>query len=51
MGAAFAKDTPQLLESYNKFIGKAQKDGTYLKLISKYYPTPAHFFPTFQGMK
>lgn len=47
MAAAFSKESPQLLEEYNKFIEKSRKDGTYLKLINKYYPTARKFFPEF----
>lgn len=52
MAAGFAKDSPQLLAAYNEFIKKAQHDGTYLKLIKKYYPTAVSYFPEFfKGMK
>lgn len=52
MGAAFSKDSPQLLEAYNKFLEKARRDGTYIKLINKYYPTARTFFPEFfKGLK
>jgi ABC-type amino acid transport substrate-binding protein len=52
MAAGFSKDSPQLLEAYNAFIKKAQHDGTYLKLIKKYYPTARTYFPEFfKGMK
>lgn len=52
MAAGFSKDSPKLLEAYNTFIRKAQSDGTYLKLIGKYYPTAKTYFPEFfKGMK
>ncbi|MBV5349708.1 transporter substrate-binding domain-containing protein, partial [bacterium] len=52
MAPAFAKDAPQLLDAYNQFIAKSRKDGTYMKLITKYYPTARSFFPDFfKGMK
>ncbi|MEI6213535.1 MAG: transporter substrate-binding domain-containing protein [Desulfuromonadales bacterium] len=52
MAAGFAKESPKLLEAYNEFIKKAQSDGTYLKLIKKYYPTAKNYFPEFfKGMK
>ena len=52
MAAGFSKDSPKLLEAYNAFIKKAQNDGTYLKLIKKYYPTAKLYFPEFfKGMK
>lgn len=52
MAAGFSKDSPKLLAAYNEFIKKAQSDGTYLKLIKKYYPTAKTYFPEFfKGMK
>ncbi len=52
MAAGFAKESPQLLAAYNAFIKKAQSDGSYLKLIKKYYPTAKTYFPEFfKGMK
>lgn len=52
MAAGFSKDSPKLLAAYNEFIKKAQSDGTYLKLIKKYYPTAKTYFPDFfKGMK
>jgi len=47
MAAGFAKDSPELLAAYNTFIKKVQSDGTYLKLIKKYYPTAKSYFPEF----
>ncbi len=52
MGAGFPKDSPQLLEAYNAFVVQVQHDGTYLRLVKKYYPTASRFFPDFfKGMK
>ena len=47
MAPAFAKDAPQLLAAYNQFLVKVRKDGSYMKLINKYYPTARSFFPDF----
>jgi ABC-type amino acid transport substrate-binding protein len=47
MGAAFPKDAPKLLEAYNKFLKKAQKDGTYMKIVNTYYPSAIRYFPAF----
>ena len=47
MAAAFSKDSPQLLDAYNRFIEKSRQDGTYMKLINKYYPTARMYFPEF----
>lgn len=52
MAPAFAKDAPQLRDAYNQFLAKVRKDGTYMKLVNKYYPTARSFFPDFfKGMK
>ncbi len=52
MGAGFSKDAPKLLEAYNGFIARAQQDGSYLKLVKKYYPAAAAYFPGFfKGMR
>lgn len=47
MAVAFPKDSPKLLEAYNAFIAKTMKDGTYFKLVKKYYPTVPRYFPEF----
>ncbi len=38
MGCAFAKSSPKLRNAYNLFFEKRKKDGTYFKLVKKYYP-------------
>jgi ABC-type amino acid transport substrate-binding protein len=47
MCAGFSKDAPQLLAAYNEFLKKAKKDGVYMALIRKYYPSAKAFFPDF----
>ena len=47
MAAGFPLDAPRLREAYDAFIARAQQDGTYLKLVRKYYPTVAGNFPAF----
>ena len=52
MAVAFPKNSPKLLEAYNTFIDKAKKDGTYFRLVKKYYPTVPRYFPEFfKGLK
>jgi len=51
MAVAFRQDEPQLLAAYNKFLKKVKKDGTYLKLIRKYYPSATFYFPSFFAQK
>lgn len=38
MGAVFPQDASQLREAFNQFLRKIKADGTYLKIIQKYYP-------------
>ncbi|NTU60259.1 MAG: transporter substrate-binding domain-containing protein, partial [Deltaproteobacteria bacterium] len=47
MAVAFPKGSPKLLDAYNAFIDKMKKDGTYLKMVKKYYPTVPRYFPEF----
>jgi ABC-type amino acid transport substrate-binding protein len=47
MGVAFPKESPQLREAFNEFLKKIRKDGTYDKIVKKYYPTAAFYFPEF----
>ena len=51
MAAAFSKDSPALLGEFNKFMKKIKKDGTYLRLVKKYYPFATSYFPEFFKMK
>jgi ABC-type amino acid transport substrate-binding protein len=47
MGVAFAKTSPQLRETFNRFFDRIKNDGTYLGLVRKYYPSALHHFPEF----
>ena len=38
MGAVFAKDTPELRLAFNAFVERCRKDGTYWRLMHKYFP-------------
>lgn len=39
MGVGFAKDAPELLREFNMFFQTIWADGTYKKLVEKYYPS------------
>jgi ABC-type amino acid transport substrate-binding protein len=39
MGAAVAKNSPELRDAFNSFFQTIWKDGTYKRLVEKYYPT------------
>jgi ABC-type amino acid transport substrate-binding protein len=47
MGAAFPKESPHLREAFNEFIRKIRKDGTYDRIVKKYYPTANFYFPEY----
>ena len=47
MAAAFAKDSPQLREAFNRFLEKCRQDGTYLRLVKKYCPVVFSYYPDF----
>jgi ABC-type amino acid transport substrate-binding protein len=47
MAAGFAKDAPQLLAEFNKFLTQCKKDGTYQQLVKKYYPSAITFYAAF----
>ncbi len=47
MAVAFPKDSNQLRETFNKFLRQCRKDGSYDRIVKKYYPTAFAFFPEF----
>lgn len=47
MGAAFRKDSPELRAAFNQFLAQIRKDGSYNKLVTKYYPLAPRYFPDF----
>ena len=47
MAVAFRKDSPALRTSFNKFLDKIKKDGTYRRIILKYYPFAPNYYPSF----
>lgn len=47
MGFAFAKTSPRLLEVFNRFFKECKNNGTYLRLVRKYYPAVFTYYPEF----
>jgi ABC-type amino acid transport substrate-binding protein len=47
MAVGFAKDSVQLQIEFKKFYAQIKKDGTYLKIVKKYYPSAPEFYPAF----
>ncbi|MGF1748330.1 transporter substrate-binding domain-containing protein [Vibrio cionasavignyae] len=44
MAAVFRKDSPNLRIEFNKYLSKIKKDGSYNKLVEKYYPSVFYFY-------
>jgi len=51
MAYAFSKSSPQLRDAFNRFFEKCMKDGTYSRLVKKYYPAVFQYFPEFFQVK
>lgn len=47
MAVGFPKDAPHLRNAFNDFLRQSWKDGSYMKLVRKYYPTAPAYFPEF----
>lgn len=47
LAAAFPKDAPQLRDAFNAYLRKIKADGTYDKLVDKYFPGIRRYFPAF----
>lgn len=47
MAAGFRKDSPRLRAAFNDYFSRIKSDGTYLKLVRKYYPAVSDYFPEF----
>ena len=47
MGVAFAKTSPELREAFNRFFEKCKADGTYQRLVKKYYLGVFMYYPAF----
>ena len=47
MAVGFSKDSPQLRAVFNKFLKDISADGTYLKLVLKYYPSILQYYENY----
>jgi ABC-type amino acid transport substrate-binding protein len=47
MAVAFPQTSPQLREAFNKFLVLSRKDGSYQRIVKKYYPTAFASFPDY----
>jgi ABC-type amino acid transport substrate-binding protein len=47
MGVGFTKTAPKLLEAFNKYLEEIKLNGTYARLVKKYYPSASYYFPAY----
>lgn len=47
MAAGFRKTSPQLRAAFNEFIAQIRQDGTYMRLVNKYYRAAPRYHPEF----
>ena len=51
LAAAFPKDAPQLRQAFDEYLVKIKADGSYDKLVDKYFPGIRRYFPDFFSRK
>lgn len=51
LAAAFPKTSPALRAAYDDYLRQVRADGTYDKLVNKYYPGIRRYFPEFFARK
>ncbi|MEI7614074.1 MAG: transporter substrate-binding domain-containing protein, partial [Betaproteobacteria bacterium] len=51
LASAFPKDAPELRAAFNGYLKKIKADGSYGKLVDKYYPGIRRYFPEFFAKK
>ncbi|HEY7865179.1 MAG TPA: transporter substrate-binding domain-containing protein [Psychromonas sp.] len=47
MAVGFRKESPELRKAFNAYLKQIRADGTYNKIVQKYYPSVFHFYPKF----
>jgi ABC-type amino acid transport substrate-binding protein len=47
MAVGFPKSSPKLREAFNTYLEEIQNNGTYSRLVKRYYPTASYYFPAF----
>jgi ABC-type amino acid transport substrate-binding protein len=51
LAAAFPKSSPELRRAFDEYLLRVKADGTYDKLVDKYYPGIRRYFPAFFAAK
>jgi len=47
MAAGFRKDSPELRKAFNTFLARTKADGTYMRLVKKYFRVAPRYLPEF----
>lgn len=47
LAAAFPRESPELRAAFNQYLRTIQQDGSYDRLVNKYYPGIRRYFPEF----
>lgn len=47
MAVAVPRESPKLLVELNRFIARIKQDGSYIKIVNKYYPYVFRYYPDF----
>jgi ABC-type amino acid transport substrate-binding protein len=51
MAVVFPKSSPKLRQAFNVYLQEIRKNGTYSKLVKKYYPEVFNFYPVYFAKK
>ncbi|MCK8601949.1 transporter substrate-binding domain-containing protein [Desulfoferrobacter suflitae] len=51
MGYGFSKNSPELRAAFNEFFKQCVHDGTYNRIVEKYYPAIFNYYPEFFEVK
>ena len=51
MAVAFRKNSPELRHAFNLYLRQLKKDGSYNRLVKKYYPSVFHFYGDFFSIR
>jgi hypothetical protein len=51
LAAAFPRNAPELRQAFDEYLRKSKADGSYDKLVNKYYPGIRRYFPAFFARK
>jgi len=51
MAVAFSKDSPQLRAAFDRYFAELRDDGTYTRLVAKYYPAVFRYYADFFAVR